>query len=72
MSNSSNNQSSDDAAIIKQYKVLIDKLIPLQHENRLLEGLNKFSAKLPGRVRNIVKNEVIRVTSLTNAVADNS
>ncbi|WP_133467919.1 PilZ domain-containing protein [Paraglaciecola marina] len=73
MPNSSIKQSSnDEAAIIKKYKVLIDKLIPLQHENRLLEGLNKFSAKLPPRVRNIVKEEVIRVTSLTDAVADNS
>ncbi|MEP0354207.1 MAG: PilZ domain-containing protein [Paraglaciecola sp.] len=64
--------SDDDAAIIKKYKVLIDKLIPLQHENRLLEGLNKFSSMLPPRIRTIIKEEVIRVTSLTDAVADNS
>ncbi|MFT2089617.1 PilZ domain-containing protein [Paraglaciecola sp. 2405UD69-4] len=64
--------SEDSAVIIKKYKVLIDKLIPLQHENRLLEGLNKFSAKLPPQIRSIIKEEVIRVTSLTNAVADNS
>jgi hypothetical protein len=63
---------SDEAIIIKQYKPLIDKLIPLHHENRLLEGLNKFSDKLPSRVRNIIKEEVIRLTSLTDASADNS
>jgi hypothetical protein len=63
---------SDETVILKQYKVLIDKLIPLQQENRLLEGLNKFSSKLPSRVRNIIKEEVIRLTSLTDASADNS
>lgn len=69
---SSNTTFDDDAIIIKQYKPLIDKLIPLQHENRLLEGLNKFSAKLPSKVRNVIKEEVIRLTSLTDASADNS
>jgi hypothetical protein len=63
---------SDDAIVIKQYKSLINKLIPLQQENRLLEGLNKFSSRLPSRVRNIIKEEVIRLTSLTDASADNS
>jgi hypothetical protein len=63
---------SDDAIVIKQYKSLINKLIPLQQENRLLEGLNKFSGRLPSRVRNIIKEEVIRLTSLTDASADNS
>jgi hypothetical protein len=63
---------SDESVVVKQYKVLIDKLIPLQQENRLLEGLNKFSNKLPSRVRNIIKGEVIRLTSLTDASADNS
>lgn len=62
----------DSALIIKKYKPLIDKLIPLQQENRLLEGLNRFSAKLPSKVRNILKEEVIRLTSLTDASADNS
>lgn len=75
MSNSPTDPSSsidDESLVIKQYKVLIDKLIPLQQENRLLEGLNKFSGKLPSRVRNIIKEEVIRLTSLTDASADNS
>lgn len=63
---------SDDALVIKQYKSLINKLIPLQQENRLLEGLNKFSSRLPSRVRNIIKDEVIRLTALTDAPADNS
>lgn len=66
------NKTSDDATIIKQYKSLIDKLIPLQLEDRLLEGLNKFSSRLPSRVRNIIKEEVIRLTSLSDASADNS
>lgn len=63
---------SDDASVIKQYSSLINKLIPLQQENRLLEGLNKFSGRLSSRVRNIIKEEVIRLTSLTDASADNS
>jgi hypothetical protein len=63
---------SDESIILKQYKVLIDKLIPLQQENKLLEGLNKFSGTLSSRVRNIIKEEVIRLTSLTDASADNS
>ena len=63
---------SDESVILKQYKVLIDKLIPMQQENKLLEGLNKFSGTLPSRVRNIIKEEVIRLTSLTDASADNS
>ncbi|WP_100656382.1 PilZ domain-containing protein [Alteromonas flava] len=65
-------QNSDEALVIKQYTALIDKLIPLQQENRLLEGLNKFSGRLNSRVRNIIKNEVIRLTSLTDVSADNS
>lgn len=75
MSNSpiSNNEIiSDEATVIKQYKTLINKLIPFQHENKLLEGLNRFSSKLPSRVRAILKDEVIRLTSLTDASADNS
>ena len=67
-----NDNISDESLVIQQYKALIDKLIPLQHENRLLEGLNKFSGRLPSRVRNIIKQEVIRLTSLTDASADNS
>lgn len=70
--NLSSNNISDEAVVIKQYKSLIDKLIPLQQEDRLLEGLNKFSNKLNSRVRNIIKEEVIRLTSLTDASADNS
>ena len=62
----------DESVILKQYKVLIDKLIPLQHENKLLEGLNKFSGTLTSRVRNIIKEEVIRLTAPSDASADNS
>ena len=36
------------------------------------EGLNKFSSVIPTKVRNIIKAEVIRLTSLTDASADNS
>ena len=63
---------SDETLVIRQYKALIDRLIPLQQENRLLEGLNKFSGRLPSRVRNIIKQEVLRLTSLTDESADNS
>ena len=64
--------SGDDAQIVKQYKKLIQALIPYQQNNKLLEGLNKFSSRIPTKVRNIVKQEVIRLTSLTDASADNS
>lgn len=63
---------SDESLIIQQYKKLIDALIPYQQQNKLLEGLNKFSSRLPANVRNVVKSEVIRLTSLTDASADNS
>lgn len=63
---------SDETLIIKKYKPLIDKLIPLQQQNKLLESLNKFSGKLSSRVRTIIKNEVLRLTALTDASADNS
>ncbi|MFC3093823.1 PilZ domain-containing protein [Alteromonas sediminis] len=64
--------TNSEADIIKQYKKLIDALIPYQQENKLLEGLNKFSSRLPAKVRNIIRDEVIRLTSLTDASADNS
>ena len=63
---------SDEQLIIKQYQKLIRALIPYQQSNKLLEGLNKFSSRLPSRVRHILKEEVIRLTSLTDAPADNS
>ncbi|WP_088329681.1 PilZ domain-containing protein [Lacimicrobium sp. SS2-24] len=63
---------SDEAIIIKQYQALIRALIPYQQQNKLLEGLNKFSSRLPSRVRNVIKEEVLRLTSLTDAPADNS
>lgn len=63
---------NDEASVIKQYQALIKKLIPFQQKDRLLEGLNKFSSVLPSNVRNILKDEVIRLTSLTDASADNS
>ena len=63
---------SDEQLIIKQYHKLIRALIPYQQANKLLEGLNKFSSRLPSRVRHVIKEEVIRLTSLTDAPADNS
>jgi hypothetical protein len=68
----SDSKISDESLVIKKYKPLIDKLIPLQQENKLLESLNKFSGKIPSRIRTIIKNEVIRLTALTDATADNS
>lgn len=62
----------DEQNIIKQYQPLIRALIPYEQENRLLEGLNKFSTRLPSSIRRVVKEEVIRLTSLTDAPADNS
>jgi hypothetical protein len=63
---------SDETVIIGKYKAVINKLIGFQQENRLLEGINKFSKVLPANVRSIIKEEVIRLTSLTDASADNS
>jgi hypothetical protein len=64
--------SGDEKAIIKQYQPLIRALIPYEQQNRLLEGINKFSKRLPSSVRKVVREEVIRLTSLTDAPADNS
>ena len=62
----------EEEQIIKQYQPLIRALIPYEQDNRLLEGINKFSKRLPSSVRKIVKEEVVRLTSLTDASADNS
>lgn len=62
----------DENKIIKQYQTLIRALIPYEQENRLLEGLNRFSKRIPSNVRKVVRDEVVRLTSLTNASADNS
>jgi hypothetical protein len=64
--------AGEEEQIIKQYQPLIRALIPYEQENRLLEGINKFSRRLPSSVRKIVKEEVVRLTSLTDASADNS
>ncbi|QPG06901.1 PilZ domain-containing protein [Salinimonas marina] len=64
--------AGEEAKTIKQYQALIRALIPYEQENRLLEGLNRFSGRLPGTVRKTIKDEVIRLTSLTDAPADNS
>ncbi|MGJ8680392.1 PilZ domain-containing protein [Paraglaciecola sp.] len=72
MANNSEEKFNDDEAVIKKYKSLINKLIPFQQENRLLEGINKFSNVLPSKIRNTIKEEVIRLTALTDASADNS
>ncbi|WP_026377172.1 PilZ domain-containing protein [Aestuariibacter salexigens] len=63
---------SSESDTLKQYQALINALIPYQQDNRLLEGLNKFSSRIPSKVRSIIKDEVIRLTSLTDASADNS
>ena len=64
--------AGDEQAIIKQYQPLIRALIPYEQQNKLLEGINKFSKRLPSSVRKVVKEEVVRLTSLTDAPADNS
>lgn len=64
--------AGDEQSIIKQYQPLIRALIPYEQQNKLLEGINKFSKRLPSSVRKIVKEEVVRLTSLTDAPADNS
>ena len=62
----------EEEQIIKQYQPLIRALVPYEQQDRLLEGINKFSKRLPSNVRRVVKEEVIRLTSLTDAPADNS
>lgn len=64
--------AGDEDNIIKQYQPLIRALIPYEQQNRLLEGINKFSRRLPSQVRKVVKDEVVRLTSITDAPADNS
>ncbi|MCW8092401.1 PilZ domain-containing protein [Alteromonas sp. ASW11-130] len=64
--------AGDEKQVIKQFQHLIRALIPYEQDNRLLEGLNKFSQRLPANVRKTIKEEVIRLTSLTDAPADNS
>lgn len=64
--------AGEEQKIIKQYQPLIRALIPYGQQNRLLEGINKFSERLPSDIRKIIKDEVIRLTSLTDAPADNS
>lgn len=64
--------AGEEELIIKQYQPLIRALIPYEQQNRLLEGINKFSSRLPSSVRKVVKEEVVRLTSLTDAPADNS
>ncbi len=64
--------AGDEKQVIKKFQHLVRALIPYEQENRLLEGLNKFSQRLPTNVRKIIKEEVIRLTSLTDAPADNS
>ncbi|MDF2177702.1 PilZ domain-containing protein [Aliiglaciecola sp. CAU 1673] len=63
---------SDEELIIKQYHKVVRALIPYQQQNKLLEGLNKFSGQLPGRIRAVIKKEVMRLTSPTDTPADNS
>ncbi|MBU2976814.1 PilZ domain-containing protein [Alteromonas sp. C1M14] len=64
--------ASNERKIIKQYQPLIRALIPYEQHNKLLEGLNKFAGRVPSPVRKIIRDEVIRLTSLTDAPVDNS
>ncbi|AXR08485.1 PilZ domain-containing protein [Salinimonas sediminis] len=64
--------AGDEKKILKQYHALIRALIPYEQDNRLLEGLNRFSSRIPSNVRKTIRDEVIRLTSLTDAPADNS
>ena len=64
--------AGEEAQVIKQYHALIRALIPYEQENRLLEGLNRFSGRIPTNVRKTIRDEVTRLTSLTDAPADNS
>ncbi|TPV55644.1 PilZ domain-containing protein [Aestuariibacter sp. GS-14] len=63
---------STEQDIIERYGSVIKALIPYQQRGRLLEGLNRFSSRLSAQARNVIKNEVIRLTSQTDAPADNS
>lgn len=63
---------STEQEIIKQYQSVIRALIPYQQQGRLLERLNRFSSRLSSQARQVIKDEVIRLTSQTNAPADNS
>ncbi|RDV27305.1 PilZ domain-containing protein [Alteromonas aestuariivivens] len=64
--------SYDRNTVVERYRQLIRALIPYEQQNRLLEGLNKFSQRLPKPVRQLIKEEVLRLSSLTDAAADNS
>ncbi len=64
--------ASEEQQVIKQYQPLIRALIPYEQDNRLLEGLNKFTGRVSASIRKTIKEEVIRLTSLTDAPADNS
>ncbi len=64
--------ATPEQQIIKQYQPLIRALIPYEQDNRLLEGLNRFTGRVSATVRKTIKEEVIRLTSLTDAPADNS
>lgn len=63
---------STEQDIIKKHQAVIRALIAYQQQGRLLEGLNRFSARLTSQARQVIKDEVIRLTSQTNAPADNS
>ncbi len=63
---------STDQTIIKKFQPVIKALIPYQQQGKLLEGLNRFSSRLNSQARKVIKSEVERLTSLTDAPADNS
>jgi len=51
--------AGDEQAIIKQYQPLIRALIPYEQQNKLLEGINKFSKRLPRETANKPRNLVL-------------
>ncbi|GGF52898.1 hypothetical protein [Alteromonas lipolytica] len=63
---------STEQEIINKHRSVIRALIPYHQQGRLMEGLNKFSSRLTPKSRQIIKDEVIRLTSQTTAPADNS
>lgn len=63
---------STEQEIIEKHQPVIRALIPYQQQGRLLEGLNRFSSRLNANARQVIKDEVIRLTSQTDAPADNS
>lgn len=61
-----------DREVLKRYNSVVNALIPYANEGRMLEGINKFTGKIPSKARQLIKNEVERLMSVTYEGADNS